>query len=97
MFYCWRYVWSFLILLYMKQILVEIDDDLLERLDRVAPSRSRRRSEFVRNAIRQALWDLEEKATAAAYRRQPDTEADAYLNSHVWEPERKPHIGRRRG
>ena len=70
----------------MKQILVEIDDDLVERLEKVAPPRSRRRSEFVRNAIRQAIWDLEEQATAEAYRRQADSECDSYLTSSVWEP-----------
>ena len=51
----------------MKQLLIEIDDELAARLEKVAPGRSRRRSEFVRYAIRQALWELEEQATAEAY------------------------------
>jgi hypothetical protein len=35
-------------------------------------------------AIRQALWNLEERATAQAYARQPDS-AEAYLDAAVWE------------
>jgi predicted transcriptional regulator len=69
----------------MKQLLIEIDEDMARRLERVAPTRSRRRSEFVRSAIRRALWELEERATEQAYSRQPDSEADAYLDPAVWE------------
>jgi len=70
----------------MKQLLVELDDEIAAKLERVAPGRTRQRSEFVRNAIRQALWDIEERSTAEAYRRQPDSVEEAYLNSDVWEP-----------
>jgi predicted transcriptional regulator len=70
----------------MKQILVEVDDDLAEKLEQVAPSRSRRRSEFVRYAIRQAIWDLQERETAEAYRQRPDSDQEVYLDSSVWEP-----------
>ncbi len=80
----------------MKQILIEIDDELAEMLERVAPSRSRRRSEFVRHAIRQALWDLEEQTTAEAYRQQPDSSADAYLDANVWEKPTQPYTTRRK-
>ena len=73
------------ILFYMKSVLIELDDDVAARLEQVAPGRSRRRSEFIRNAIREALWHLEEHATAEAYRRQPDS-PDAYVDSAVWEP-----------
>jgi hypothetical protein len=38
--------------------------------------------------VRRALWDLEEKATADAYRRVPDT-ADAPRAPAVWEPKGK--------
>ena len=36
-------------------------------------------------AIRKALWEQEERATAAAYERQPDSAADAYVDPAVWE------------
>ena len=68
----------------VKQLLIQIEDELAAKLENVAPGHARR-SEFVRNAIRQALSDLEEVATAAAYREHPDSAADAYLDPVVWE------------
>jgi predicted transcriptional regulator len=55
----------------MKQFLVQLDDRCARDLERVAPSRRRQRAEFVRLAIRRAI-DLElDRATEAAYRKQP--------------------------
>ena len=73
----------------MKTLIVELDDEVAEKLERVAPGKARRRSEFVRNAVRKALWEIEEQATAEAYRRQPDSAKDAYLGPEAWEPRRK--------
>jgi predicted transcriptional regulator len=73
----------------MKQMLVEIEDDVAAKLEQVAPARSRRRSEFIRTAIRRALWELEERETAEAYRTQPDTATEAYFDPSVWQPEEK--------
>ena len=70
----------------MIKVLVELDDDVAARLERVAPSRARRRSEFIRDALRRALWDLEEQATAEAYRRRPDSGHEAMVDAGVWEP-----------
>ncbi len=72
----------------MKQLLIELDDETAAKLEQVAPGRSRRRSQFIRSAIRRALWELEEQATAEAYRAQPDSVADAYVDAGVWEYER---------
>lgn len=83
--------------LYMKQLLIEVDDEMAEQLERVAPARSRRRSEFIRNAIGKALADVEERRTAEAYRRQPDFDGDAYVDPRVWEaPARYRKSSRRR-
>ena len=68
----------------MKSLLIEVDDELAGRLERVAPARSRRRSEFVRAAILKALWEAEEQATAEAYARQPYS-PDAAFDPAVWE------------
>ena len=68
----------------MKSLLVEVDDELAGRLERVAPARSRRRSEFVRAAILKALWEAEEQATAEAYARHPDS-PDTPFDPTVWE------------
>jgi predicted transcriptional regulator len=69
----------------MKALLIELDPDTAARLDKVAPARSRRRSEFVRAAIRRALWEVEERLTEAAYRRQPDSAEDAHVDPGLWE------------
>lgn len=69
----------------MKQLLIELEDDLASKLEAVASSRSRRRSEFIRSAIRKAIWQLEEQATASAYERVPDAAAEAYVDPRVWE------------
>jgi predicted transcriptional regulator len=80
----------------MKQLLVEIEDDLAERLEEVAPTRSRRRSEFIRRAIRKAIWELEEQETAAAYARMPDSAEEGYLDPSVWESLPRSRAGRRK-
>jgi Arc/MetJ-type ribon-helix-helix transcriptional regulator len=79
----------------MKTLIVELEDEVAERLESVAPGRSRQRSEFIRNAIRKALWEIEERATAEAYRQQPDSSEDAYINPGVWEQRSKPRKKRR--
>ena len=68
----------------MRTLRIRVGDEVAEQFERVAPSRTRRRTEFVRMAIRKALWELDEERTAEAYARQPDT--DAYVDPDVWEP-----------
>ncbi|MBI2206779.1 MAG: ribbon-helix-helix protein, CopG family [Candidatus Rokubacteria bacterium] len=68
-----------------KAFLIELDADTAARLDKIAPAHSRGRSEFVRAAIRRALWELEERATATAYLRQPDSAHDVYVEADAWE------------
>jgi len=72
---------------HMKQVLLELDDRTAARLEEVAPARSRRRSEFLRMAIQKALWEVEERTTAEAYARQPDSADPAYFEASVWEPQ----------
>lgn len=76
----------------MKQVLVEIDDQTAAELERVAPARSRQRSEFIRRALRRALWDEEERRTREAYLRSPDADGTAYFEPEAWEasPRKKP-------
>jgi metal-responsive CopG/Arc/MetJ family transcriptional regulator len=68
----------------MKQILVEIDDRTAAELERVAPARSRQRSEFIRQALRKALWEREERATREAYLTAPD-DREVYVEAAAWE------------
>ncbi len=79
----------------MKQLVTELDDETAEKLEQVAPARSRKRSQFVRSAIRRALWELEERATAEAYRNQPDSATDVYVDASVWERDDKGSDGAR--
>ena len=74
----------------MKQVLVEIDDETAARLESVASGRSRKRSEFIRLAVRRALWELEERKTREAYLREPDNADDVYIEPAVWESNTKP-------
>ena len=72
------------ILEYMKQVLVEIDDQTAAELERVAPARSRQRSEFIRRALRRALWDEEERRTREAYLDKPD-DHEVYVENASWD------------
>ena len=69
----------------MVQVLVQLDEALARQLDRVAPGRSRKRSQFIRLAIQRALMDVEESTTREAYQAQADDEP-AYFNPKTWQP-----------
>jgi predicted transcriptional regulator len=69
----------------MVQLLVQLDDETARALERVAPGRSRKRSRFIRLAIRKALMDLEETHTREAYRHIPDSDRE-YFDPGEWEP-----------
>lgn len=82
------------ILMHMKQILIELDDATAKRLEAVAPARSRRRSQFIREAVRRLLDQLEERGMEAAYRRAPDVEP-AHFDPALWGDRPSPR-GRRK-
>jgi len=69
----------------MKQVLIELDDAIAEELEQVAPGKKRLRSRFVRTAIRKALDAVQERRTAAAYGRLPDSLDDWFLDAEVWD------------
>jgi Arc/MetJ-type ribon-helix-helix transcriptional regulator len=70
-----------------KQLIVELDEPLARELERVAPARSRRRSSFVRAALRRALDEMVEARMAAAYKARPDVEP-AHFDPRLWEASR---------
>jgi Arc/MetJ-type ribon-helix-helix transcriptional regulator len=80
----------------VKQVLIELDDETAAHLDAVAPARSRKRSDFIRAAIRKALRDIREQEVEDAYRRQPDTEP-AYFDAATWEVQEPRAPRRKRG
>lgn len=63
--------------MYMKPLLIQLDEQTLTALNRVAKPGKRQRSEFVRQAIRAAIRQEEYKAIREAYRKQPDSMSDA--------------------
>jgi predicted transcriptional regulator len=67
------------------KVLIELEPQLAEKLEKVAPARSRRRSAFIRDAIRRALWEWEEEQTARAYGRLPDSDDDLLVEPDLWE------------
>lgn len=69
----------------MKQILVRLTPGLAQSLERIAPGRGRKRSEFIRNAIIKAIWAAEEVHTEAAYRKWP--QAPMPFDPGAWAPE----------
>jgi Arc/MetJ-type ribon-helix-helix transcriptional regulator len=78
-----------------RQIIVEVDDSTANELERIAPSRARKRSEFVRYALRRALDAEAERRIAEAYRQQPDDGKPELIDPETWEPQ-KPAARRRR-
>jgi Arc/MetJ-type ribon-helix-helix transcriptional regulator len=78
-----------------RQIIVELDEGIAQELERIAPSRARKRSEFVRRALRQALDAVVEQRMADAYRRQPDNVEPEIIDPVAWEA-REPSTRRRR-
>jgi len=61
----------------MKSLLIQMDEQTLAALNRVAEPAKRKRSEFIRQAIRRAIRQAEYRTMREAYRRQPDSSLDA--------------------
>ena len=61
----------------MKPLLIQLDEQTMAALNHVAAPGKRKRSEFVRHAIRQAIREAEYRAMKEAYRKQPDSALDA--------------------
>jgi hypothetical protein len=61
----------------MKPLLIQLDEPTLAALNKLAAPGKRKRSEFIRNAIRSAVRQAENRAMREAYRQQPDSALDA--------------------
>ena len=61
----------------MRALLIQFDEQTLAALNRVADPDKRKRSEFIRQAIRRAVRQAEYRAMREAYRKQPDSAMDA--------------------
>lgn len=72
--------------LYMKRILIELEESIAHDLERVAPARSRMRAQFIRMAIRQAIDRALDRDTAKAYARSPLSGEVATEDLVGWDP-----------
>ena len=72
----------------MKPLLIQLDEQTLTALNRVASPGKRKRSEFVRQAIRNAIRQAEFHAMREAYRKQPDSilDADDWSTAEAYKP-----------
>jgi metal-responsive CopG/Arc/MetJ family transcriptional regulator len=72
----------------MKPLLIHLDDTTMTALNRVASPQKRKRSEFIRQAIRKAIRQAEYRSMREAYGKQPDTpaEADDWSMSEEYRP-----------
>jgi predicted transcriptional regulator len=61
----------------MPAVLVHLDDSTFQALNKLAPAASRKRTEFIRSAIRKAIRDQEFACMRQAYAAQPDSEQEA--------------------
>jgi predicted transcriptional regulator len=57
----------------MAQVLIHFDDATLKAIDRIAPAAKRKRADFVRNAVKDAIFRHEMERMREAYRLQPDS------------------------
>jgi metal-responsive CopG/Arc/MetJ family transcriptional regulator len=61
----------------MPQVLIDFEEATLQAIDRIAPAAKRKRAEFIRNAVKDAIFRYERERMREAYRLQPDSAADA--------------------
>ncbi len=64
-------------IIYMKSILIQVDDSVYDLLNKIAPPAERKRADFIRRAVLKAIMEAEEVRTREAYRRMPDSEEEA--------------------
>src|SRR5262245_40668153 len=74
----------------MKSVLLKLDPDTLRLIDEYVPRRQRKRSEFIRTAIRHELDRLIEAHMEAAYRRLPQQPDEGWTSPDEWAP----HVSR---
>ncbi len=72
----------------MKPLLVHLDEDTYRALAEIMPPSTRKRAQFIRDAIRKAVREAEYERIREAYSRQPDSEAEAddWSSAGEWKP-----------
>jgi len=57
----------------MAQVLINFDDATLKAIDRIAPAAKRQRADFIRQAVKDAIFRQETDRMREAYLLQPDS------------------------
>jgi metal-responsive CopG/Arc/MetJ family transcriptional regulator len=65
----------------MSQVLIHFDEATLKAIDRIAPAAKRKRADFIRQAVKDAIFRQETERMREAYRLQPDS----MEGSETWE------------
>jgi hypothetical protein len=65
----------------MSQVLIDFDEATLKAIDRIAPAAKRKRADFIRQAVKDAIFRQEIERMREAYRLQPDS----VERSETWE------------
>jgi metal-responsive CopG/Arc/MetJ family transcriptional regulator len=65
----------------MPQVLIHFDEATLKAIDRIAPAAKRKRADFIRRAVKDAIFQKETDQMREAYQLQPDFAED----SDTWE------------
>ena len=65
----------------MPQVLIHFDEATLKAIDRIAPAAKRKRADFIRQAVKDAIFRQETERMREAYRLQPDS----VEGSETWE------------
>jgi hypothetical protein len=60
----------------MPQVLVQFETSTLEAIDRITPAAKRKRADFIRKAVKDAIFRHEQKKMREAYGVQPDSPAE---------------------
>lgn len=70
----------------MPQVLINFDEATLQAIDRIAPAARRKRADFIRKAVKDAIFQRETERMREAYLRQPDSAegADRWESPEEW-------------
>ena len=60
----------------MPQILIQFESSTLEAIDRIAPAARRQRADFIRRAVKDAIFRHEQRKMREGYRLHPDVVED---------------------
>jgi hypothetical protein len=76
------------ILVDMHSVLVQFDDATFQKMNQAVPPSKRKRAEFIREAVKEALHKKEFANMRQAYLKQPDsaTDGDDWANCEEFKP-----------